>query len=443
VDPGSAVTPSEFRASVADLPTTLEGVAALPVPALPVDRWARWLLVALHRHIERQRWVGEVVVQSLHLDLARLARGEHGERDHGQVPGLEGWSYLLHGIGCCLTQTSGLTLDVDFPGGLATVVDPGFYDDFLASQTAPERIERAFSRHPSLRHAWRIDLEPLWAAGLLAPRAYRLSLSEDGAAWAAVLAEAFEQLEGAADPVQRAAIAARLGDPLLALEVCQGLVPLPNGVAPQGALLEKRCAALLDARAEWLRASLDAEVAVEALGLLGRARAEAPLCDVLRTRPLDLTLRAAVDVVASWQDVTLSPLLLSVLERSIGLDGVAPALRVLAAQRVMELQGPSLANSVRARLIAALDVDVVAQATAGEVGLLLSLLDGSLGFRRLSAALASEVPMARTDAAAALSILGQGGSLTEEQRWAVPFLAERFERLLARWRPGAVDLHQP
>jgi hypothetical protein len=164
---------------------------------------------------------------------------------------------------------------------------------------------------------------------------------------------------------------------------------------------------------------------------------------VLRTRPLDLTLRAAVDVVASWQDVTLSPLLLSVLERSIGLDGVAPALRVLAAQRVMELQGPSLANSVRARLIAALDVDVVAQATAGEVGLLLSLLDGSLGFRRLSAALASEVPMARTDAAAALSILGQGGSLTEEQRWAVPFLAERFERLLARWRPGAVDLHQP
>lgn len=414
------MTPSEFRASLTDLPSTLEGVAALPDPALPVDRWARWLLVALHRHVERQRWVGEVVVQSLHLDLARLARGEHGERDHGRVPGLEGWSYLLHGIGCCLTQDSGLTLDVDFPEGSSTVVDPNFYDEFLASQTAPERVERAFSKEPALRIGWRVDLEPLRTSGLVSPGGYRLSLTAEGAAWAEGLAHAFDRLEQSPDRVRRAAIALRLGDPLLALEVC----PAP--------FLERRCDALLAARAERLLASLEAEGSVEALGALGRPLAEVPLCQVLRAHPVDLTVRAALDVVSSWADPAHTSLILSVLERSTGTEGVAPGLRVLAAQRVMEVQGPSLAPSVRARLIAALDVD--AQATAGAVGLLLSLLDGPLGFRRLNDALESSVPMVRMDAAAALSILGRGGALTEDQRWAVPFLAERFERLLARWR---------
>ncbi|AGP37458.1 hypothetical protein BE04_39335 [Sorangium cellulosum] len=40
---------------------------------LPGDPWARWLLVALHRHIPRQRWVGRIVEQHLNGDLARLA----------------------------------------------------------------------------------------------------------------------------------------------------------------------------------------------------------------------------------------------------------------------------------------------------------------------------------------------------------------------------------
>ncbi len=421
MDAADAVTPAEFRQSLTRLPTTLEGVASLPAPSLPVDRWGRWLLVALCRHVERQRWVGQVVDTSLRLGRTRLARGDHGEHPRGRVPGLDDWSYLLDGYGCELTHDSGATLVVDFPDGNDSLLDASFYELYLSSLKTPERVERAFPMTPELRLGWRIDLGVLVAAGLLVRHAPRFALTPDGLAWGQSLAAAFDELDRSADPVYRLALALQLGDPVLAGEV-----------APVAFLAHRRDAAI-DARVRWLEGRLDEEGAVEALGMMGRALAEPVLLDTLERRAPDRGLASAVILVASWQEVALAPQLLAVLERAVGNEAAAPFVRVRAAAGVMEWLGPSLSPSVRERLISALDVPV--DVTAGEVGLLLALLDEPRGRQRLIEALGSSTPMARMDAGAALAILGHDAALAEADRWAVPFLTERFERLLARWRP--------
>ncbi|HVR18117.1 MAG TPA: hypothetical protein VMS65_00430, partial [Polyangiaceae bacterium] len=80
--------------------------------------WELRLLLALSRHVERQRWVASVVDRHLKASTAEIGRSGSFAHPPGgtdrRVPGLPGWSYYFHGIGCCLTHDDGTELDVNF-----------------------------------------------------------------------------------------------------------------------------------------------------------------------------------------------------------------------------------------------------------------------------------------------------------------------------------------
>jgi len=86
------------------------------------------LLVAAYKHIDKQKWVAEIVATILEADLDELGRlggFAHPENipQEGKVPNLAEWRYCFHGIGCCLTHDDGTQIDVDFPEGRYDVVD--------------------------------------------------------------------------------------------------------------------------------------------------------------------------------------------------------------------------------------------------------------------------------------------------------------------------------
>lgn len=117
--------------------------------------WAVWLLFALVRQVERQRWVSSVIVSKLGADISALSLG--GWLAHpnvptsGLVPDLQSWEYELHGRGCRLTnRITGESIDVDFYDGSADWIDDYFFVEFLRSLKNPEPIEkRLIELHPS------------------------------------------------------------------------------------------------------------------------------------------------------------------------------------------------------------------------------------------------------------------------------------------------------
>jgi hypothetical protein len=101
------------------------------VRSLPASPWARWILLALHRHRARQAFVQEVVRERLDGWFGFQRRIPQT----GVVPGLEEWHYRFHGIGCCLTHVDGTELDVDFEHG-EPLLDAWFYDRWLECAAA-------------------------------------------------------------------------------------------------------------------------------------------------------------------------------------------------------------------------------------------------------------------------------------------------------------------
>jgi len=85
--------------------------------------WTGWLVVSLLVQRERQRWHREVVSW-------RLADAQN---HHGDVPGLDGWTFHRHGMGCCLVGADGEILDVDLRDRQAAIVDPWFFANRIES----------------------------------------------------------------------------------------------------------------------------------------------------------------------------------------------------------------------------------------------------------------------------------------------------------------------
>lgn len=79
--------------------------------------WFGWLLLCLMRQIPRQQWLVRIVHERLHT----------APRDSSDVPGLPGWTYYFHGIGCCLKSPDGEAIDVDFHDEQGFTIDPYFF----------------------------------------------------------------------------------------------------------------------------------------------------------------------------------------------------------------------------------------------------------------------------------------------------------------------------
>lgn len=101
----------------------------------PPRPWLGWLLVALMRQRARQGWHRFILETRL-----RAAEDEEGD-----VPGLPGWRYWFHGIGCCLTGPDGELVDVDRRDDEAAVIDPWFF---------ARRVESIRARSPEAE-LWR------------------------------------------------------------------------------------------------------------------------------------------------------------------------------------------------------------------------------------------------------------------------------------------------
>ena len=158
------------------IPTQLDLRRWLNSPPLQsgLDHWHLWTLICLHRHLNRQRWVGYIVETRLKGELGRIgSAGAFGHPEsipqQGPVPDEPGWHYFFHGRGCCLTHcVTGTIIDVDFTDdGTPDRIDRYFYSSFLESLKEPEFPEQQLRRSNSLRHAWQVNVEGLADAGCL------------------------------------------------------------------------------------------------------------------------------------------------------------------------------------------------------------------------------------------------------------------------------------
>lgn len=89
--------------------------------------WLAWLLICLLRQIPRQMWLLEVV----------RSRLQDVGPPQGPVPGLPGWTYDFHGMGCCLSGPGGENVDVDFHPDPGVTIDPGFFAQRVLALHAP------------------------------------------------------------------------------------------------------------------------------------------------------------------------------------------------------------------------------------------------------------------------------------------------------------------
>lgn len=215
--------------------------------------WSGWLLVALLRHLPRQRWVAQLVP---------TLREEEGE-----VPGHPGWRYEFHGIGCCFTA-DGETVDVDFHGDHGLSIDPFFFarrvlrlrpagtpelrvrealpnDGLVATALADLRAAKLLW-HPKSQHVFRLrqDLEARADEAVDADFSHPDwgFLADDRAAWLAWLARWIDDARAA--PHALPVLAAQLPDPDF-VALCERVLAGPASPAAARAieLLEEKAIA--------------------------------------------------------------------------------------------------------------------------------------------------------------------------------------------------------
>ena len=375
-----------------------------PTPlALPGDAWERRLLVALADHLPRQRWVARVAEQHLGVDLHLLAEaGAFGHPEaipqQGEVPDLPGWSYFLHGRGCCLTHRDGTSIDVDFDEQGGDAIDPYFFRSYLQSLPAPGGVDALLRRPEPHQDGWMADLEGLHQLGFV-QGGHRFRVTDSGLRWAEALGPAMREMAAAGDPGRRRQLALVMGDYWLAARIGEG--------DAGDALLELEREALA-ARATRLEQAIAARRdfhALAALADLGRNWAEGAVVRALEGEELDGLTSTALRIAQEWRDPIHHPLLVGLAQRATSATSPSPFLLTAALGIVMgAYRADTLPGSVRTVALACLRED--AGASEAIAGLLHLLLDPGPGLARLARSLHHRVPMARHEGAACLAVLG-------------------------------------
>ena len=310
---------------------------------------------------------------------------------------MPGWTYFFHGFGCCLSREGGEVLDVDFVDGGTEWIDPYFYQSYLESVAGGPRAERGLICDEPYDSAWTTDIESLRALGWVEGD-HKIRLTPLGRELGNVLGAG--SMDTYESPLVEAWDACLVGRFDVAAELMpSGDVPTTLIVA-QDALLRARVLAL-EGRVD----GTDARYALKALAALGRERAEATVARQLQREPLDGVVSAALDVLARWDVSDHREAIAETMMRARGEEVPAPHIRAHCAEMLMLSSAPDLLDRrERKKLLKALKQP--GRASDGECGLLLYLLDERLGLRRLRSVLASDIPIARTEAACALGIVG-------------------------------------
>ncbi len=382
----------------------------MPPGTLGLDRWARWLVMALDRHVLRQRWLTDIVVNRLGADLNAVGTGRHPALDSGRVPGEREWSFSFHGRGCLFQHDDGTELDVDFYEGSGEWIDPYFYERWLVTTRSASTLER-----PLLTASWRFDLAVLKRSGFLTGE-HAFRFTEVGQTWARALRGAATALsDGPLDPW----LAWIIEDPLLARQSCASPV------------VEHELERIREDRRHRLTVAIDDERegphALLALAELSRPAAAPVVRSVLTGSTHGPLVRAALGLVGRVTDPVDLSLFLTAARRFRAVD----PLRNEACRQLMWWWGPVMGPELRAEVAQLLESDT--SACAAESALMLALLDPTRGEQRLRKQLQSTIPVVRTDSAAALELL----RVTSVNGFGALGL-EEFVDLVIRWRlaPG-------
>lgn len=368
------------------------------VGPLPGNPWARRLVVALDAHASRQRWVAEVARERLHAEPVAIARRGHPGIPAGPVPGLPGWSYRFHGIGCCFTREDGTVIDVDFDEHGAEGIDPYFYGRYLETLPGAGGLEATLRRPEPLDEWWMAELDCLrelrWVEGR-----HRVRLTSLGRRWAEVLRLAFDVVVSAPDVRERIRVALLIEDYPWAAQL------QATNDASDVRQRADRCAAARAVQLErHLRASR-ARGAFAALAVHDSVRAVRTAEELLARGVLDGLTSLALDYRQAREPGPAVDLLVRLAKRAKGTAPPAPYLRTKAVVGILErYRSDSFPAELRARLLGVLLPD--AHAGEGFSALLHTLLDYEAGLGRLARSLRHAVPLARADSAAGLALLG-------------------------------------
>ncbi|MGK4001789.1 hypothetical protein WMF31_04125 [Sorangium sp. So ce1036] len=368
-------------------------LAAAPVASsAPPDPWHAWLLVALARQVERQRWLMRVRHERLDTDTFE-----------GEVPGMPGWTFLFHGDGLCLTAPDGEAIDVDDHGDGGLTIDPYFFARRILSLPRPALPERRLRAFLPTADAMVAAIRELTEEGLLIPGAhghvFRVAreLEADAEALAAI---------DLSDAALRARWAEHLGDhELLARE-------RPSAAA------EARAAAQREAYRRYLLARIaDRATARAFLDPLEAVLTPAELVDAcagLIDAAVDATAGHAIERLEAHPDYPVCPAVSRLLARADPAQHHPYA--VHAAARYLLRRGIERERAVEVALAFA-RVRVVkgyrGNPFLGELALLLLEHAPQHALAALRRALRSSTPVVQKDVAAALAALGQPWCLRE------------------------------
>jgi hypothetical protein len=132
--------------------------------------------------------------------------------------------------------------------------------------------------------------------------------------------------------------------------------------------------------------------------------------DQERLRSLDGVVSCALDLIAEWGVSAHREAIAETMMRARGDQVPAPHIRARCAELLMSSATPDLLGKGERKSL----LDALKQpggASDGARGLLLCLLDERVGLRQLRKALASDTPIARTEAACALGVIGSSQAI--------------------------------
>lgn len=128
---------------------------------------AVWLLIALADQEQLQEHLCSIAEQFLGVSGQRLARlGYCGHppdvSPDGRLPGITGWSYMLHGRGCRFTHDDGTTVEVDFDdNGKPRRFTKYFFRIYLDTVAELSIPLQGLKQPAVLRNAWEFHLREL------------------------------------------------------------------------------------------------------------------------------------------------------------------------------------------------------------------------------------------------------------------------------------------
>lgn len=407
-----------------------------------LDHWSLWTLICLHRHSDRQKWVGYIVESRLKGDLRQIGRaGAFGHPETlpqmGDVPGEPDWKYYFHGCGCCLTnKVKGDSIDVDFTReGESDKIDRFFYSNFLLSLSNPEFPERQIRRERPLQDWWQVEIDRLNDANCIKAE-HGLQCTPEGLKVAEVIEPIIKQIthfldSGTSTAFRNAVYAAlTIGDVVLANQ----LIPQTN----IGAELREKIARESDnahqSRLQFLKAAIQEKDPygpsyLAAIADLGPELAEETVITYLFQNPVGGTANTALEIVRAWDRPNTVAVLKDLLDRrhreATGFRSALSKLGIGAGKQsdqqprsyqitkaglalFQRVRGDSLDSQFKAKVCFLMEN--AGRAQAGEAALLIYVLDKQNGLQSLRRVLSGSVPAAYKDAAAACVIIGSNES---------------------------------